>query len=83
MIRVTAPNPRFSGVRVGLSFRGGQATAEALTGRQRQGLARLGYAVEGDELAGMTVRELRALAAERGVDLGNATRKADIVNALS
>lgn len=40
---------------------------------------------EGEEPTGydaQTVPELRALAAERGVELGDATRKADIVAAL-
>ncbi len=34
-------------------------------------------------LDGLTVRELRELATERGIDLGTATRKADIINALT
>ncbi|REJ34525.1 MAG: hypothetical protein DIU84_07715 [Bacillota bacterium] len=35
-----------------------------------------------DDLEAMTVAQLRALAAERGVDLGQARRKADIIAAL-
>lgn len=37
----------------------------------------------GDDLSSKTLPELRALAEERGVDLGDATRKADIVAKLS
>lgn len=35
------------------------------------------------DLADMTVKELRALAAERDVDLGDASKKADIIAVLS
>lgn len=37
---------------------------------------------EAHELEALTIAELRALAEERGVDLGDARRKADIVAAL-
>lgn len=37
---------------------------------------------ETEDLSEHTVAELRALADERGVDLGEATRKADIIEAL-
>jgi hypothetical protein len=37
---------------------------------------------ESEDLAEHTVAELRALAEDRGVDLGDATRKADIIEAL-
>lgn len=35
-----------------------------------------------DDLDAMTVAELKALAAERGIDLGDARRKADIIQLL-
>lgn len=37
---------------------------------------------EDDGLAGLTVKALKALAAERGVDLGDAAKKEDIIAAL-
>ena len=44
----------------------------------------IGYETEADadSLDGMTVAELRDLADKRGVDLGDASKKADIVKAL-
>lgn len=41
-----------------------------------------GSRAEGDSFEGMTVPALKALAAERNVDLGDATKKADIIAAL-
>lgn len=41
-----------------------------------------GSKAEGGDFAGMTVPELKAFAAERNVDLGDATKKADIIAAL-
>lgn len=37
---------------------------------------------DGAELAGMTVAELRELADARGIDLGNASKKGDIIAAI-
>lgn len=50
-------------------------------------LKALGFAVEGDfaepdPLAAMTVKELIAHAEEKGIDLGEATKKADIIEII-
>ena len=49
-------------------------------------LKTMGYTVEGeapaDPLAAMKVDELKAYAAEKGIDLGDATKKADILAAI-
>lgn len=51
-------------------------------------LKAMGYTVEGeapapaDPLAAMKVDELKAYAAEKGIDLGDATKKADILAAI-
>lgn len=53
---------------------------------QTPGVDDLGQAeletADGDDLAGKTVAELKVIAAERSVDLGDATKKADIIAAL-
>lgn len=89
MITIKTPNERFNGVRAGLHFANGVATAEALTPVQRATVTRLGYTIEGDEppapektLDDMTVAELRDLAAERDVDLSGASKKAEILEVL-
>jgi hypothetical protein len=54
----------------------GNGTFEAVGGRSAKS------AEEGGELSDLTVPELKALAEDRGVDLGDATKKADIIAAL-
>jgi hypothetical protein len=60
----------------GWAIAGDQSPAATDLGLEEPGAA------DRDELAGKTVAELKALAAERGVDLGDSTKKADIIAAL-
>lgn len=84
MIRLRAKNPAFSGERAGIRFQNGEATVYELTGRQRQALAKLGIQVDDpNDLSHLTVRELREVAENRGVDLEGRTRKQEIIDALS
>jgi len=85
MIRVSAPNPTFEGERAGVRFTNGTAQVASLSGLQRQGLARLGYTIhdpDPKDYGQLTVRELRNLAAERGISLAGMTRKSDIQTAI-
>lgn len=50
-------------------------------------LKNLGYKVEGElseeiPLSEMSTKELKAYAAERGIDIGNATKKIDIITMI-
>jgi hypothetical protein len=52
-------------------------------------LQKLGYKVEGElsdntenPLSEMSVKELKAYAAEKGIDIGNATKKAEIITVI-
>lgn len=89
MIRIEARNPRFSGVRAGVAFRDGVAEVEHLTGAQRQAMRKFRMIIhegEGDapnDIGELTVRELRDLAAERGMTLPPSIKKADLVQLLS
>lgn len=84
MIVLKARNPAFSGERAGVRFEHGEARVGELSGRQRQAFARLGIeVVDPNDLGHLTVRELREVAEERGVDLEGLSRKAEILDALS
>lgn len=85
-MKVRTKNPQFSGVRAGIKFVNGVGeTSDAKAAPQ---LRRLGYTVEdvpgedANPLAGLKVDELKAHAAELGVDLGDAKTKAEIRDAI-
>lgn len=81
-MKIRTRNPQFTGVRAGIKFVNG--VGETNDERTAGQLRRLGYTVEqdgkGDEnpLDGLTVEQLKAHAAEHGIDLGDATKKSDI-----
>lgn len=87
-MKIRTKNPKFTGTRAGIKFVDGvgETDDEKIVGQLR----RLGYIVEdepdegedGNPLAGLKVDELRAHAAELGVDLGDASKKADIIAVL-
>ncbi len=97
-MKVTHPEKDFAGpVVIGplaLDFRGGAATAEAISPALRSYLQVAGYTVSADPApeareypdgpvtADWTGKQLDAYAAERGIDLAGASRKADKVAAI-
>lgn len=60
--------------------------AETDNERIAKKLKELGYKVEGEtaevDLSEMSVKELKAYAEENGIDLGTATRKAEIITVI-
>ena len=76
-------NPTFCGIDAGgVQFANGQAIINECPlvewFREHEG-----YSVtEEDPLAAMKVEELKAYAAEKGIELGEATKKADIIAAI-
>ena len=84
-MKIRTKNPEFTGTRAGIKFVNGvgETSDEKAIGQ----LKRLGYTVEDepsdeDPLAKLTVDELKAHAAEAGIDLGDASKKADIKAAI-
>lgn len=83
-MKIRTKNPEFTGTRAGIAFVNGvgETSDEKAIGQ----LKRLGYTVEDesdeDPLAKLTVDELKAHAAEAGIDLGDASKKADIKAAI-
>ena len=66
----------------------GNAIVIAKTEQRRDALIRLGFTeikehTEGHNLSAMKVDELKALAAERGIDISAASNKAEIIKILS
>lgn len=63
----------------------GNAIVIAKTEQRRDALVRLGFTEikEGHNLSAMKVDELKALAAERGIDISAASNKAEIIKILS
>lgn len=64
------------------TFVKGAAGYNAALNQLADAVRELQQAVKSDDLADLTVVELRALAKERGVDLGDATKKPDIIAAI-
>jgi hypothetical protein len=61
--------------------------AETDDERTAKKLQKLGYKVEGEsseevDLSEMSVKELKAYADENGIDIGDATKKAEIITAI-
>lgn len=92
-MKIRTKNPKFTGRRAGIDFRDGVGELRDDDERVAAQLERLGYTVEnngGDgegaggehPLDGLTVEQLKAHAAERGIDLDGATKKADIIAAI-
>lgn len=83
-MKIRTKNPEFTGTRAGIKFVNGvgETSDEKAIGQ----LKRLGYTVEDesdeDPLGKLTVDELKAHAAEAGIDLGDASKKADIKAAI-
>ena len=83
-MKIRTKNPEFTGTRAGIKFVSGvgETSDEKAIGQ----LKRLGYTVEDESdeapLAKLTVDELKAHAAEAGIDLGDASKKADIRAAI-
>ena len=76
-------NPTFCGIDAGgVQFANGQAIINECPlvewFREHEGYS----ATEEDPLAAMKVEELKAYAAEKGIELGEATKKADIIAAI-
>lgn len=85
MAKIIAPIP-FSGIRANLVFVNGESdTNDAWLIRW---FKEHGYTIEDEQQGGeggisdMTVKELKAYAAEKGIELGEAKTKADIVAAI-
>lgn len=62
--------------------------AETDNAKVAEKLKNLGYKVEGGiseevPLSDMSVKELKAYATEKGIDIGNATKKNDIITLIS
>lgn len=83
---VKTPNVEFTGTRAGVAFSNGVGQTDddaALVSFRRHG-----YIIEDakdsdeDPLGKLTIDELKAHAAELGVDLGDASKKADIRAAI-
>ena len=83
-MKIRTKNPEFTGTRAGIKFVNGvgETSDEKAIGQ----LKRRGYTVEDesdeDPLAKLTVDEFKAHAAEAGIDLGDASKKADIRAAI-
>lgn len=96
-ITISTPVRSYSGVVAGVQFQDGTATVESLAPSARAYFERAGYVlgtVEADTTTGdqgpapasfdgMKVADLRAYADTHDIDLGDATKKADIVAVLT
>lgn len=85
-ITVQHPNPEYSGTATlgsrSLRFKDGKA--EAPTGTNLAAFRHAGYVLtRGPQLTMMTVAELRQYAQEHEIDLNGATRKDEIVQAIT
>jgi len=92
-MKIRTKNPKFTGRRAGIDFRDGVGELRDDDERVAAQLERLGYTVENDgdvegagggehPLDGLTVEQLKAHAAEQGIDLDGASKKADIIAAI-
>lgn len=91
MAKITAPVAEFNGVVAGVHFADGKAETEneaALAYFERQGYGVDGPAEDPDEqipagnLADLTVAKLQRYAKNKGIDLGKATKKPEILEAI-
>lgn len=92
-MRITSPDPTYTGVdRYGLDvqlhFADGVAEAEDLPHAVRAYLTGAGYTFDEDpvavlDLTALKINELKAYAAEHGIDLGGAAKKADLVAVIA
>lgn len=93
-MKIRTKNQKFTGRRAGIDFRDGVGELRDDDERVAAQLERLGYTVENEHggdgegaggehpLDGLTVEQLKAHAAEQGIDLDGATKKADIIAAI-
>lgn len=82
MIRITHPRPQLGRqTALGVEFIDGIATVESLHPERAQALIQHGYEVElvGTKLEGLTVADLRDIAAVEGIDLPAKAKKAEII----
>lgn len=89
MAKIKAPNEQYTGVSAGVSFVNG--VGECDDPERLKWFVRSGYMVEEEtaqepaadtELDKLTVPELKDHAAKAGIDLGDATKKDDILAAI-
>ena len=87
MARIIAPNEQYTGISAGIAFVNG--VGEASDPELIKWFKRTGYEVEelesedeDDEFKEKTVDELKAYAAENGIDIGNATSEKGIIKKI-
>lgn len=84
MVKITAPNSQYSGVSAGIRFADGVAYTDNV--RAIDWFKEHKYEVEENaipDFAEMTAKELQNYAADNGIDLGGATKKADIISKIT
>jgi len=84
LVEVLTPNPDFEGIRLGFQFKNGKAMVSVEAAEE---MVRWGYrcpALEKEEkpLEEYTINELRNFAKDRGIELGDAKKKAEILKVI-
>jgi hypothetical protein len=83
MAKIICPNGQYNGISATVMFTNGVGETE--DSRLIEWFKERGYVVEEQDrdIENLTVKELRAYAEEKGIDLGEAKVKADIIAAIA
>ena len=87
MAKVFSPNKDYTGISATVDFT--QGVGECADPHLIEWFRKKGYTIEDEQpggesinIDGMTVKELKAYAAEKGIELGEAKTKADLIAAI-